>query len=51
MVPLTVRIPAELLARLDAHAAKLSRERPGFVLTRSDVARVLMERALGKEKA
>lgn len=43
---LGLRLEAELLARLDALAARLAAETPGVRFTRSDAARWLLLRAL-----
>ncbi len=43
---LGVRLEPELLEKLDAVAAQLAQESPGVRFTRSDVARLLLKRAL-----
>lgn len=43
------RLPAPLVARLDAHAAKMSAEQPGMTFTRADAVRTLLTRALDAE--
>ena len=43
---IVVRLPKSLLDRLDAHAEQLRREMPGPSWKRSDVVRLLLERAL-----
>ncbi|MEY4550654.1 MAG: hypothetical protein RL685_6849 [Pseudomonadota bacterium] len=40
------RLPTELLARLDAYAARLRFEQPGVNVTRADAVRLLLTRAL-----
>lgn len=42
---ITVRLPAELIARIDAHAAKLARA-TGLDVNRSEAVRLLLERGL-----
>jgi hypothetical protein len=46
---LVVRLPASLLKRLDAHAERLRHEMPGPSWRRSDVVRMLLERALSEQ--
>jgi predicted transcriptional regulator len=45
-----IRLPDDLLGRLDRLAAKMSKERPGMVVTRSDVVRSLLLRAVAEEE-
>ena len=40
------RLPADLVKRLDRHAARLGKEQPGLRATRSDALRVLLNAAL-----
>jgi predicted DNA-binding protein len=40
------RLPAELLARLDRHAERLRQQHAGMTVTRADVVRMLLTRAL-----
>lgn len=40
------RLPSELVDRLDEHAEHLRRESPGVRITRADVVRLLLTRAL-----
>jgi len=47
---LGVRLEPELLEKLYALAEKLAREHPGVRFTRSDVARLLLKRALTAEE-
>lgn len=41
-----VRLPAELVERLDAYVARLAEERPGLRPNRSDAIRILLNQAL-----
>jgi hypothetical protein len=43
---LAIRIPKELLDRIDAHVERLCREIPGLDLTRTDAVKSLLTRAL-----
>jgi predicted DNA-binding protein len=43
------RLPEDLLERLDAYAAKLTRELPGLQVNRADAVRRLLEMALERE--
>lgn len=43
---LAIRVPQELLDLLDAEAARLQAERPGFTVSRSDAVRETLFRAL-----
>lgn len=43
------RLPEDLVARLDDHAATMMSEHPGLDVTRTDVVRVLLTRALDAE--
>jgi len=45
-VQLAFRVPADIVQRLDAHAARLSRDNPGLEFTRTDAVRTLLTRAL-----
>ncbi len=45
------RMPASLLARLDAFVEKLNRENPGMGATRASAHRILLTRALDAEDA
>jgi predicted DNA-binding protein len=40
------RLPLSLLERLDLHAERLRAEQPGLKITRADVVRLLLTRAL-----
>ena len=40
------RLPTSLLDRLDAYAARLRAEQPGIAISRADVVRLLLSRAL-----
>ncbi len=44
------RLPADLVRRLDALAERLSEERPGIEITRSDVVRMLLLRGVDEEE-
>ncbi len=46
---LVVRLPEELLTKLDAHADRLRAEQPGPAWSRADVVRLLLTRALDAE--
>ena len=46
MLVTPIRFPEALLRRLDRHAEQLRREQPGVEITRSDVIRLLLGRAL-----
>jgi len=46
MAVVPFRLPASLVKRLDRHAARLRREQPGVEVTRADVVRLLLTRAL-----
>lgn len=43
-----LRLPAEVIARLDALGARLRSQRPGLRLSRADVTRMLILDALGR---
>lgn len=43
------RFPAELVARIDAFAARIADQNPGLEITRADAVRVLLEKALRSE--
>lgn len=40
------RLPEGLIARVDAYAERLTRERPGMPATRADAVRILLSMAL-----
>lgn len=46
-----LRIPKSMLAKVDRYVVRLQKEMPGLGITRSDAIRVLLERALTKEKS
>ena len=43
---IVVRLPKTHVERVDAHAQRMKAEQPGLRITRSDVVRVLLARAL-----
>ena len=45
-VQIAVRLPEEVLARLDGYAVRLAEDLAGVAFTRSDAARVLIVRGL-----
>lgn len=45
------RLPTDLVRRLDRHAKRLEAERPGLAVSRADVVRMLLTRALDQEEA
>jgi predicted DNA-binding protein len=45
------RLPVSLLERLDAYADRLRAEQPGINITRADVVRLLLSRALSEVEA
>lgn len=45
------RLPSELIERLDRIAQWLIAERPGLAVTRADVVRMLLTRAVEQEEA
>lgn len=45
------RIPADLVKRLDKHAARLRDRNPGVLVTRADALRALLVAALDREEA
>ena len=45
------RLPKDLIARIDDYAARLAKEQAGMTVTRTDVVRVLLTRALDAEPA
>ena len=45
------RLPPPLIAKLDRIADQLATEHPGLVLTRADVVRMLLTRAVEQEEA
>jgi hypothetical protein len=49
-VHLGIRIDEDMLSAIDAEQAKIQKEFPGLKLKRSDVVRMLLERALGLTK-
>jgi hypothetical protein len=49
MVTLAARVPASLLLRLDEEAARISRATGMVTVNRSDLVRMLLERALQRE--
>lgn len=44
------RLPADLIRRLDRLAERFARERPGLAVTRADVVRILLTRAVEEEE-
>lgn len=49
-VPITVRLPADLLERLDAEGASMSERNQGVKIARADVIRALLWRALNAKE-
>jgi len=49
LVPVGFRLPQALLDRVDAFGTKLAQQTPGLTARRSDVIRILLERALSAE--
>jgi len=49
LVPVGFRLPQALLDRVDAFGEKLAQQTPGLTARRSDVIRILLERALMAE--
>lgn len=45
-VPIQIRLPKELLKRVDAHAVEMRREHPERLWTRSEVVRQFVEDGL-----
>ena len=45
-ISVAFRFSHELVARLDRHAERMSKDNPGIEFTRADAARVLLTRAL-----
>lgn len=45
------RLTEGLVARLDACAAELTKAQPGMTITRTDVVRILLSRALDADPA
>lgn len=45
------RLPTSLLERLDQYAVRLRGEQPGITITRADVVRLLLTRALDEAEA
>jgi predicted DNA-binding protein len=48
---LAIRLPPELIERLDAHAERMNREHPGLGATRTDAVRTLLTAALDRVEA
>ncbi|MGE0709333.1 MAG: hypothetical protein AB7N76_35015 [Planctomycetota bacterium] len=48
---IAVRLPESLIARLEAHAARLKRQNPALRLTRADAVRVLLTERLDQVEA
>jgi hypothetical protein len=44
------RLPSALIAKLDRIAERLTAERPGIPITRADVVRMLLTRAVEEEE-
>jgi Arc/MetJ-type ribon-helix-helix transcriptional regulator len=49
-VPLSIRLGRPLVERLDRYAERLKAERPGLTVSRADVVRVLLTKALDAEE-
>ena len=47
---LTLRVPEELLRRLDAYTAQVQAAQPYLRLSRADVLRMLLDKALSAEE-
>ena len=47
---LNIRIPRELLGRLDAHMAQVQAAQPYLRLSRADVIRMLLDKGLNPEE-
>lgn len=45
------RLPPDLIRRLDRLAQRYADERPGLAVTRADVVRILLTRAVDEEEA
>ncbi len=50
-LPLSIRFPRDLLARIDRYADRLRAEHPGLAISRGDAVRVLVSRALDAAEA
>ena len=48
-VQVAIRVPEELLERIDDFAQRLSEATPGLMITRADAVRMLMAKALDAE--
>jgi hypothetical protein len=48
---IVVRLPSAIVERIDAYAERMKKEQPGFRITRSDVVRSLIVRALDEAEA
>ena len=48
---LAIRLPAELIDRLDQHAERMNRDHPGLGATRADAVRTLLTAALDRVEA
>jgi hypothetical protein len=48
-VQVAIRVPEDLLERIDDYAQRLSEGTPGLTITRADAARMLMTKALDAE--
>ena len=46
----SLRLPEDLLARIDAHRDRVNEDHPGYQLNRTDVIRALLLAALSKEE-
>ncbi len=46
----TVRLPRELIARIDGYAGRLQADRPGSGVTRADAMRALLIEGLGRKR-
>jgi hypothetical protein len=48
-VQVAIRVPEDLLERIDEYAQRISEATPGLTLTRADAVRMLMTKALDAE--
>ncbi len=47
----SLRLPADLVDRIDAHAARLTEQSPGMAFSRADVVRMLLTRGMAEAEA